>query len=391
MPLTRRARTTSLFSTFSVFALFVASACGGGAQSAASGEAIESAPPELRLDGVCPDTVVLQTDWEPEAEHGPLYNLLGPGYRIDSDQKRVTGPLVIDGQDTGVEVEVRAGGAAIGYQSVASQMYVDESITLGTVTTDGAITAAADQPVTAVMALMKKSPIMLMWDPETHPDWETIADIGETDEKVVYVAGNTYASMLVADGLIQESQLDASYDGSPSRFVSDPGIAQQGFATAEPYVYEHEIGAWNKPVEYQLLADVGYTVYPQALSARTGALEELSPCLERLVPVLQRSAADFAADPGPAVDLISELVTQYNTGWVYSQDTGAFAAEEMVNLGILANEADGSIGGFDMERVEQIRQDFTPLITESGAAVPGDLTAEDLATNQFIDPTIGME
>ncbi|MFJ2240344.1 hypothetical protein [Streptomyces sp. NPDC087859] len=368
------------------------SACGAGAQtSTGSAEKLAAAPSADRLAGICPKTVVLQIDWEPEAEHGPLYNLVGPGYTVDTDKKRVTGPLVIDGQDTGVKIEVRAGGSAIGYQSVASQMYVDKSITLGTVTTDDAIVAAAKQPVTAVAALMKKSPQMLMWDPKTHPDWKTIADIGKSDVKVVTSEGATYAELLVDKGLINKGQIDTSYDGSPSRFVSDPAIAMQGFATAEPYIYEHEINSWGKPVKYQLLSDVGYSVYPEAISVRSGELTKLSPCLKKLVPIIQKSTADYAADPGRALDLVNDLVTQYNTGWVYSKNTGVYAAEEMVKLGVLGNEADGSVGGFDMARVKSSLTTFKPLITSSGATVPAALTADKLATNQFIDTSIGMK
>ena len=77
---------------------------------AASGEA-------LNLKGICPDTVVIQTDWFPESEYGFLYQLLGPGYTIDKAKKRVSGPLVASGQDTGVKVEIRTGGPAIGFQT----------------------------------------------------------------------------------------------------------------------------------------------------------------------------------------------------------------------------------------------------------------------------------
>ncbi len=44
------------------------------------------------LAGVCPATVVIQTDWNPEAEHGHLYQMLGAGYTVD--KKSVTGPLI---------------------------------------------------------------------------------------------------------------------------------------------------------------------------------------------------------------------------------------------------------------------------------------------------------
>ncbi|MFF4260365.1 hypothetical protein ACFY1L_55510 [Streptomyces sp. NPDC001663] len=386
------ARRAAIAGVSSAIALVSVTACGGGS-TASTGSAgkLQAAPAAQNLAGVCPKTVVVQVDWEPEAEHGPLYNLVGPGYTVDTNKKRITGPLVIGGKDTGVDIQIRAGGSAIGYQTVPSQMYVDKSITLGTVTTDVAITASAKQPVTAVAALMKKSPQVLMWDPATHPDWKTIADIGKSNAKVVYVDGSTYATMLVDKGLIKKSQLDGSYDGAPARFVSNPGIAQQGFATAEPYIYQHEVSAWKKPIKYQLLADVGYNVYPEALSVRSGELKSLSPCLKKLVPVLQQSAADYAAKPSETVKLISDLVQQYNTGWVYSEGTGTFAAKQMVKLGILGNEADGSVGSFDTKRVASALKTFTPLVEQSGAKVKAGLIAQDLATNEFIDPSIGLK
>ncbi|MGP3968082.1 hypothetical protein [Streptomyces sp. 6N223] len=387
--LTRRRRVSATLLS-SVFVLSLATACGDDEESGNAEEELRAATGEQDLSGACPNTVVVQADWEPEIEHGPIYNLVGPGYTVDSNQKRVTGPLVIDGVDTGVDIEVRAGGGAIGYQNIPSQMYLEQDIMLGMVSTDGAMNAAADRPVTAVFSLMDVSPQMLMWDPETHPDWDGIGDIGRTDEKVVYVSGSSYAPLLVDEGLVKESQLDASYDGSPSRFVADPSIAQQGYATAEPYIYENEVSAWGKPVEYQLLADVGYNIYPQSLSVRSDELARNTPCLEKLVPILQQSSVEFAADPQPAIDLVAEIVTEYNTGWVYTEETGEFGAQQMVDLGILANSAEGSIGSFDMGRVDDARERFTPIVTDSGAELPDDLTAEDLATNEFIDPKIAL-
>ncbi|WP_405475510.1 hypothetical protein [Streptomyces sp. NBC_00009] len=388
MPISAR---RSLVAGLSASFLLAATGCGAGATTAGSSADLEPAPAAQRLDKVCPATVVVQADWEPEAEHGPIYNLVGPGYTVDTDKKRVTGPLVIGGKDTGVKIQVRAGGSAVGYQTPASEMYIDQSITLGMVTTDSAIQAAGKQPVTAVAALMKKSPQVLMWDPKTHPGWKTVADIGKSGAKVVYRDGEVFAPMLVAKGLIKKSQLDGSYDSAPSRFVADPSIAQQGFATAEPYIYEHEVAAWKKPVKFQLLSDVGYTVYPEALSVRTGALKKLSPCLKKLVPVIQQSAADFAAAPDTAVTLIDDIVKQYGTSWVYSKGTGQYAAKEMVKLGILGNEADGSIASFDKKRVTDSLKTFGPILTESGVKIPAGLSADDLATNAFIDTKIGMK
>ena len=136
----------SLVAGLSTSLLLAATGCGAGATTAGSSADLKPAPAAQRLDKVCPATVVVQADWEPEAEHGPADNLVGPGYTVDTDKKRVTGPLVIGGKDTGVKIQVRVGGSAVGFQSPASQMYVDQSITLGMVTTDSAIQAAGKHP-----------------------------------------------------------------------------------------------------------------------------------------------------------------------------------------------------------------------------------------------------
>ena len=46
------------------------------------------------LKDICPATVVIQTDWNPEAEHGFLYNMLGADYTIDKAKVSVTGTLM---------------------------------------------------------------------------------------------------------------------------------------------------------------------------------------------------------------------------------------------------------------------------------------------------------
>src|SRR5882757_4779757 len=363
--------------------------CGGSSDSAASpASALPKATGAELLAGSCPATVVAQQDWEPEAEHAALYQLVGPGYTVDADHKRISGPLVVDGKDTGVKIEVRAGGAAIGFAAIPAQMYVDQSITLGAVSTDGAIATSANQPVTAVVAPLVKSPQVLMWDPATHPDWHTVADIGASGAKVVVAKGSYYPSLLVEKGLLKPDQLDTGYTGAPARFVTDPTIAQQGFATAEPYIYQNEVKTWAKPIKYQLLADVGYSIYPEALSVRTGDLGALSGCLTKLVPILQRAQLAYLTNPGPTNQLITDAVTAYNDGWAYSMGVAGYAATQLKQLGIVANDTTGPLGGLDLTRTQATIDAFAPILTSSGAAVRPGLKAADLATDRFIDPTI---
>ena len=155
------------------------------------------------LSADCPANIVIQTDWNPEAEHGWVYQMVGDDYTIDKDAVAVSGPLVASGEvDTGVDIEIRSGGPAIGFQTVTSQLYTDEDIFLGYVYTDEAIQNAAEFPTVAVYAGMEKNPQMIMWDPETYPEIETIADLGEEGVLVRYFGGAAYMDYFTQTGIL---------------------------------------------------------------------------------------------------------------------------------------------------------------------------------------------
>ncbi|MEV0434316.1 nitrate ABC transporter substrate-binding protein [Nocardia sp. NPDC050413] len=352
--------------------------------------ALEPAPAEQRLAGVCPETVVVQLQWAPETDSGPIFGLLGPGYTVDADNNKITGPLVTAGKDTGVELEIRAGGPAIGFQTVPSQMYVDESITLGLAHSEHAIAAAGQQPIVAVTTLLRNSPQMLMWDPATNPGWQGIADIGRSGKPIVVSKGQLYPDWLVARGLVKSEQIDASYDNSPSRFVTDPSFAQQGFVNAEPYTYEHEVRAWNKPVRYQLLKDVGYEGYARTVNVRADKLAELRPCLQKLVPMIQRATAEFRADSTHVDEVVVDVVEQNPKLSPYSAELAAFGSKALIDGGLIGNDSDGVLGSFDEARVQRIIDEFAPILRAGGSNVPSGLRASDLVTKEFLDPSISV-
>jgi hypothetical protein len=353
-----------------------------------SSSALPPATGEQRLAGVCPDPVVIQRLWEPGGAGAAEYLLVGPNPTVDVARKRVSGPLVVEGKDTGVRIEVRSGGAAIGFTPVPAQLYLDRSITLGEVRTDTAIGTSATFPTTAVIAWMNKSPQVLMWDPASHPNWHGVADIGASGAPVVVSKDSTFAPFLVAKGLISQRQLDLGYNGNPARFIADPTIAQQGYATDEPYLYEHEIKAWGKPVAYQLLADVGYTAYPDALSVRSDQLDALAGCLRLLVPILQRAQIDYLRDPGPTNQFVVDTAARFNTGWTFSRGAADYAVATAKRLRLVANDTSGPLGGMDPARVQRTIDTFAPILTAGGAQVKPHLTAADIATNQFLDASL---
>jgi hypothetical protein len=374
-------------------AAIVAAGCSnGGGEQAAGGGAAPQAPAgdPLNLKDVCPATVVVQTDWFPESEYGVYFHLVGANPKVDTNKKLVNGPLVAQGKDTGVRIEVRSGGPATGFELVSAQMYKDKDITLGQVNTDEAVRFSAKQPTLAVVAPMEISPFMIMWDPKTYPQFTNIADIGRSNAKVLYFEGDTYMEYLTGTGILRRSQIDGSYDGAPAQFVSQKGkIAQAGFATSEPYLYEHEINGWKKPVKYALVNDTGYPFYPQALSIRPEDRQRLAPCLKKLVPIIQRAQVDYLKDPARTNQFIIDTVREYNTDWTYSEGLANYAIQKM-REDFVNNGSDSTIGNFEKARVQRIIDIVTPILTAQRQAPKPNLKPEDIFTNEFIDPSIGV-
>ncbi|GHJ44286.1 nitrate ABC transporter substrate-binding protein [Catellatospora sp. TT07R-123] len=344
----------------------------------------------LDLAAVCPATVVIQAAWTPEAEHGALYHLLGSTYTVDADKKKVSGPLMSGGQSTGVNVEIRAGGPAIGFQNAGAQMYADPSIMLGQVATDDAIGLSAKQPVVGVVAPFDIAPYMIMWDPAANPTFNSIVDIGKTDTPVLYFNGATYMDYLLGSGILRRNQVDGAYDGSPTRFLAEKGkIAQQGFATNEPFIYENALPQWKKPVKFQLIHDTGYPIYPEAITVRADKKAEHAACLKKLVPVIQKSQVDYVKNAGATNELIIKLNDAYK-GFPYSKEQAAYSVEQQLKLKIVSNGANTTLGDFDVDRVKQVIDIVSPIYSGQRKEVKSGLTPQDLVTNEFIDPSIGL-
>ena len=368
-------------------------ACGasGSGTTTSNAKPAPAASADQNLAGTCPATVVVQMAWTPEAEHGAIYHLVGPNYQIDANRKRVTGPLVAGGRDTGVKIEVRAGGPAIGFQNAASQMYADPDVMLGAVSTDDAVGLSAKQPVLAVMAPFDKAPYMLQWDPKQHPDFHSIVDIGKTKTTVLYFNGAMYMEYLIGSGILRRDQVDGSYDGSPARWLSEGGkIVQQGFATNEPYVYGSVLPQWKKPVEFQLVHDTGYPIYPEAVVVRPDRKAQYASCLKKLVPLIQRAQAEFVAGPGPTVDLIVKANEAFK-GFPYPKEQALFSVEQQRKLGIVGNGGNATIGDFDPNRIKTVLDIVTPILSGQRKEVKAGLTPADLYTNEFIDQSIGLK
>ncbi|GAA0915644.1 hypothetical protein [Nonomuraea longicatena] len=363
--------------------LTLVAACGGV-------ERTDSAARSGVLSGVCPATVAIQTDWEPEAEHGGLYRLLGADYTADVAAKSVKGPLLASGTDTGVDVEIRIGGASVGYQTAPPLLYQDKSLLLGYGRVSEHLVTQKATPVVSVFAQLEKSPYAVYWDPATYPAARTIADLKKDKVKILFGAEATvWQEYLVGAGLVDKSQVDQSDSPKPATFVAEGGkVAETGFITAEPYMYEVETEAWGKPVVGQLIHDTGFPEYFQSVVVREEDVTKEKDCLAKLVPILQRAQVDYVTDPAATDKLIIDLVDRYRTSWTYTPGQAEAAVKAQVELGLVGNGDDATLGNYDLKRVQTLIDLIGKYAPDADIA---GITPGDLVTNDFIDPSIGLE
>jgi hypothetical protein len=395
----RRSTGRRTLTALAVSLLLLLAACTSGNGGDTDQPAAAGSGNPLDLRGDCPSTIVVQTSWDPTAESfGALYALIGPNPQIDDKQKRVTGALTAQGKDTGVKLELRAGGPAIGFEKATTQLYADRKIHLAVANaSDEVIQLSQTQPSLAVLALVDLDPQLILWDPATHPEWNIIADIGQTDAKVLYFGGDTYMEYLIGTGILKKSQVDGSFDGSPARFVAEQGkVAQSGYATSDPYVLEKATPEWGKPVKFQLVYDTGYPNYGSLLSIRSRDKDRLAPCLKKLMPIVQQSQVDLITKPdvqNQVIDLTLQLSEAYKSGNPYTRDSAQFALAQEQRLKLTGDGSppDGIIGNFDMARIQKLIQIVGPIFAGQKKPIKEGLKPEEVATNEFLSTTIAVD
>lgn len=337
------------------------------------------------LSDTCVSPIVVQTDWYPQAEHGGIYELLGSDYTVDAQRGATTGSLVFQGTDTGVDLEIRAGGPFI-ESPVVTELFLDDAIMFGYVGSDVALSRYSEAPTLAVFNALTINPQVILWNASKHPGIATIAEIANEVPAVSVFGDRPYMRYLVSEGVVPNDKVDTNYKGSLMLATDD--IAHQGFATSEPFRYAN-LESGSIETAYQLVHDAGWTSYPQNLAINKLRLETLRPCLAKLVPMMQQAQIDFVASPDRTVATILDVVEQFDTTWSQSAELANYAIATMKELGIVGNGDTTTFGDFESPRLDDFIVRATPILREQGLTIP-DLTASDIATNEFLNPDITL-
>ena len=344
------------------------------------------------LSGICPDPLIIQTDWFPEPEHGHTYQLVGVDGEIDTTNGYYTGPLY----NTGIDVQIRAGGPYINNTAPSQQFYSDPDIFMAYVNTSDALKFYKNTPTVAVLTNFEVGPQILMWDPAVYGSFDTFKDIGDSGATVRYFAGANYMDLLLYRGDLDPANVDDSYIGEPGPFIAEGDLVQQGFATSEPYRYENDIEGWMKPVEFKLIHESGHEIYQSAVSVKPETLTDpdLRACVEAVVPIMQADIVDYMNDPDALNVRLDEIVKALDSFWQSSIPAHNWATQQMKDLGLVSDGDNNMVGDMDEARIQRFIDLMSPIHTENevegfeeGADIP---SASDLFTNEFLYPDISL-
>lgn len=339
--------------------------------------------PDGPLAEVCPSTVVIQSTGEPGVPLGPFHLLTGPDAVVEAGV--VSGSFTRpDGTVDDITLEVRGGGPATGFQDAVTVAASDDSITFVHTSISAMLRRHGETPMVAVAALTDRSHVAVLVDPLTYPGVADLDDVVAAGIEIRHFTDAPAFEFLASTGALSAGQLVDGFDGGPATFVAAGGtIAQQGDLLVDPALFA-SLPQWSRPVTAISLGDAGWDDHDDVLAVPAEALDDLSECLARVVPIVQQAIGAYVAEPSPTNVLMAQARAASDP---LSRVTAEFldvGAEEAVALGVLGEGVDDTVGDVDTDRLG-------PFLPELATALGvGDVPIDELIDSSFIDPAVGL-
>jgi NitT/TauT family transport system substrate-binding protein len=258
------------------------------------------------------DRIVFATDWLAQAEHGGFYQAIAEGaYRKH-----------------GLDVTIRMGGPQVNGLQLLAAGQVD--VAMG----DGLQALSAIEqniPLVAIAATFQKNPTVII----AHPGVSRLDELKGRPIAIGAASNTTFWPWLKQRyGFTDDQKRPYAFSVQP--FLADPKLAQQGFATSEPFSIEK---AGVKPAVF-LLANLGYPPYSQALIVTRGSLEKRRDVLTRFVRASAEGWKSYLANPAPGNALIRRDNPQMGDellayGWRKMKDYALVDAGDAMKSGLL--------------------------------------------------------
>lgn len=253
---------------------------------------------------------VFLTNWYAQAEHGGFYQAVAEGtYRRQ-----------------GLDAEIRMGGPQVNVMQLLLAGKADAVMGY-----DLQVISAVEQglPVVTVGAVFQKDPVVLI----AHPDVRTFEDLKSRTLLIGQASETTIWPWLKRRYGFSDSQ-KRPYAFSVQPFLADNRIAQQGYATSEPYSIEK---GGVTPVVF-LLAERGYPPYAQTIVTTRTVLEKRPDALQRFLKATAEGWKSYLANPAPGNALIRKANPEIEDGLL------AYSVARMKSFGLVTG-ADASRNG----------------------------------------------
>jgi len=259
-----------------------------------------------------PAKVVFLTNWLAQAEHGGFYQAVAEGiYRKH-----------------GLDVEVRMGGPQVNVIQLllAGQADLVMGYDLQTIKL-----IEQGLPVVTVAATFQKDPAALI----AHPDVKALSELKGRTLLIGQASETTFWPWLKEKFGFTDAQ-KRPYAFSVQQFLVDKNVAQQGYATSEPYSIEK---GGVKPNVF-LLADAGYPPYAQTVVTLQRTVLEKPNMIRRFVQATAEGWKSYLANPAPGNALIKKANPQMEDellayGLRKMKDFGLVTGGDARTLGIL--------------------------------------------------------
>ena len=247
------------------------------------------------------DKVTFGTNWKAQAEHGGFYQAVAAGIY----------------KKYGLDVTIRMGGPQVNVYQLLLAGQADFAMGY-----DIATLNAVEQglPLVTVAATFQADPAVMI----AHPDVGNLSELKTRTLLIGQASETTFWPWLKAKYGFSDAQ-KRPYSFSVQQFLVDKNIAQQGYATSEPYSIEK--GGVTPRVF--LLAASGYPPYAETIVTLAKTVKEKPDLIRRFVEASALGWKSYLANPSPGNALIKRDNREIEDGLL------AFGVARMRDFGLV--------------------------------------------------------
>lgn len=293
-------------------------------------------------------SVAVQLNWYPEAEHGGVYQANSDGTYTDA----------------GLNVDIRPGGRAT---PGAPELELGRVAFAMANADDVVLFRQQGMDIVAVLAVMQNSPRCILVRQDSGV--ESLDQLsGMTLQRQ---AGRSFLEFMRSKGILDAVQ-EVPYHGSVSSLIADPKIAIQAYSYVEP-LSAIEQGVQVRPL---MVSDLGWNPYSSVLITTGKMIEEQPALVQKFVDATRKGWRNYLNDPA----LGNAAILAANEHGM-TEKTLEFGVKELTPLALADQMTDSQIGIMNDDRWQQLVDQMDKLDPDQSLNVK----AADCYTLQFLN------